>query len=115
MDGPRREGVGSLPVPTHSFVGRDRELEKISTLLLGPARLITLTGPGGIGKTRLASEALRRCGKTEARKARAYWVRLARLSPDSDTTAVAEEVAHAVIEADFSGRSAWDALVDTLT
>ena len=115
MDGRRREGAGNLPAVTYSFVGRDRELEKISTLLLGPARLITLTGPGGIGKTRLAVEALRRCGKTEARKIRAYWVRLARLAPDSDSTAVAEEVAHAVIGADFSGRSAWDALVDTLT
>ncbi|WP_433633499.1 ATP-binding protein [Nocardia sp. CA-120079] len=115
MDVRRREGVGSLPTVTHSFVGRDRELEKISTLLLGPARLITLTGPGGIGKTRLAVEALRRCSKAEARQTRACWVRLARLSPGSDSTAVAEEVAHAVIEADFSGRSAWDALVDTLT
>ncbi|WP_084509203.1 ATP-binding protein [Nocardia pseudovaccinii] len=115
MDVRRREGVDSLPTTTHSFVGRDRELEKISTLLLGPARLITLTGPGGIGKTRLAIEALRRYGKAEAKKTRAWWVRLARLTPGSDTTAVAEEVAHAVIEADFSGRSAWDALVDTLT
>ncbi|MFE9320133.1 LuxR C-terminal-related transcriptional regulator [Nocardia sp. NPDC052278] len=114
MDVRRREGVGSLPTVTSSFVGRERELEKISTLLLGPARFITLTGPGGIGKTRLAVEALRRCGKAEARKRRASWVRLARLTPDSDSTAVAEEVAHAVIEADFSGRSAWDALVDTL-
>jgi predicted ATPase/DNA-binding CsgD family transcriptional regulator len=115
MDVMHREGVVSLPTPTHGFVGRDRELEKISTLLLGPARLITLTGPGGIGKTRLAVEALRRCGKSETRKIRAFWVRLARLTPDSDTAAVAEEVAHAVIGADFSGRSAWEAVVDTLT
>lgn len=117
MDVGRRKGVDSLRVPysTHNFVGRDRELERISTLLLGPARLITLIGPGGIGKTRLAVEALRRCGRSEARKIRVCWVRLARLAPDSDTIAVAEEVAHAVVEADFSGRSAWEAMVDTLT
>ncbi|MEU7769646.1 AAA family ATPase [Nocardia sp. NPDC049190] len=111
----RRQGAGRLPAPTHSFVGRDRELEKINTLLLGSARLITLTGRGGIGKTRLAAEAVRRYHKADTRKIRVYWVRLARLTPGSDTTAVAEEIAHTVIDADFSGRSVWDALLDTLT
>ncbi|MGW4774900.1 ATP-binding protein [Nocardia sp. NPDC004278] len=111
-----REGAVNLPAPAHSFVGRDRELEQIGLLLLGgSARLITLTGSGGIGKTRLAAEAVRRFGKAETRKTRVYWVRLARLVKGSDATAVTEEIAHAVIEADFSGRSVWDALVDTLT
>ncbi|MEU4343661.1 hypothetical protein AB0H00_20730 [Nocardia sp. NPDC023852] len=113
MHARRRERV--VPVPTHSFVGRDRELEKINTLLLGPARLITLTGAGGIGKTHLAAEAVRRFGQADAGGRRVFWVRLARLATGSDTAAVEEEVARAVIEADFSGRSAGDALVDTLT
>jgi non-specific serine/threonine protein kinase len=43
----------SLPHPLSSFVGRERELERLKTLLLG-TRLLTLTGPGGSGKTRLA-------------------------------------------------------------
>lgn len=111
----RRDGAGNLAAPGPGFVGRDHELEKISTLLRGPARLITLTGGGGIGKTRLAAEAVHRYGKAAARKTRMFWVRLARLAKGSDTTAIVEEVAHAVIEADFSGRSAWEALVDTLT
>jgi len=41
--------------PLTSFVGRDRELAELETLF-GSARLITLTGPGGSGKTRLALE-----------------------------------------------------------
>ncbi|MCK1738792.1 adenylate/guanylate cyclase domain-containing protein [Bradyrhizobium sp. 138] len=44
---------GNLPVQTTSFLGRDRDLAKASGILSG-ARLVTLTGPGGIGKTRLA-------------------------------------------------------------
>ncbi|MCX2949090.1 BTAD domain-containing putative transcriptional regulator [Lentzea sp. NEAU-D7] len=44
-----------LPVRLTSFVGRDDELAEISGLL-GGARLVTLVGPGGAGKTRLATE-----------------------------------------------------------
>jgi predicted ATPase len=44
-----------LPVPTSTLVGRERELEEIANLLLrGEVRLVTLVGPGGIGKTRLS-------------------------------------------------------------
>src|SRR5436853_85786 len=42
-----------------SFIGREDELAKIADLLASPdCRLITLTGPGGIGKTRVAVEAM---------------------------------------------------------
>jgi predicted ATPase len=44
-----------LPAPTTSLVGRDRERARLRALLLEPdVRLVTLTGPGGVGKTRLA-------------------------------------------------------------
>jgi predicted ATPase len=44
-----------------SFIGRDLEMAKLARLLSTPdGRLLTLTGPGGIGKTRLAFEAARR-------------------------------------------------------
>jgi predicted ATPase/DNA-binding CsgD family transcriptional regulator/DNA-binding XRE family transcriptional regulator len=49
-----------LPVPHSSFVGREAELAELCTLLRGQSRLISITGPGGVGKTRLAFEALRR-------------------------------------------------------
>ena len=46
----------NLPVPTTPFLGRERELAEVVGLLDG-ARLLTLTGPGGTGKTRLAAQA----------------------------------------------------------
>ncbi|MEU3645978.1 BTAD domain-containing putative transcriptional regulator [Lentzea sp. NPDC034063] len=52
--GPRAV-VDRLPVRLTSFVGRDDELAEISGLL-GQVRLVTLVGPGGAGKTRLATE-----------------------------------------------------------
>ncbi len=46
-------GTGNLPAEPNSFVGRERDLAELA-LLLGEARALTLCGPGGIGKTRLA-------------------------------------------------------------
>jgi predicted ATPase/class 3 adenylate cyclase/DNA-binding XRE family transcriptional regulator len=51
----------NLPVQLTSFIGREREMDEIR-LLLGSARLITLTGAGGTGKTRLAIEVTRTIG-----------------------------------------------------
>ncbi|MBM4460422.1 MAG: hypothetical protein FJ011_22120 [Chloroflexi bacterium] len=53
------EGAGrltNLPRPLTSFIGREAELEQVETLL-AQTRLLTLTGPGGSGKTRLAIQA----------------------------------------------------------
>jgi predicted ATPase/class 3 adenylate cyclase len=44
----------NLPVVATPLVGRVREIEELAELLSGSARLVTLTGPGGSGKTRLA-------------------------------------------------------------
>jgi predicted ATPase/class 3 adenylate cyclase len=43
----------NLPVVATVLVGRERELAELQSLLRGPARLVTLTGAGGSGKTRL--------------------------------------------------------------
>ena len=49
------QGRRALPLPVTSFVGRDEDRQAV-TGLLGEARLLTLHGPGGVGKTRLALE-----------------------------------------------------------
>ncbi|WP_210479575.1 helix-turn-helix domain-containing protein [Naasia sp. SYSU D00948] len=58
---PAAPGRSRLPIPPTPLVGRDGELDQLTALLTtGDARLITLTGPGGVGKTRLAAEVARR-------------------------------------------------------
>src|SRR5690348_12491754 len=55
----RRGGLhGLLPALT-SFIGRAGEVDQVAGLL-GQYRLLTVTGPGGVGKTRLAAEVARR-------------------------------------------------------
>ncbi|MGY2116558.1 ATP-binding protein [Nocardia gipuzkoensis] len=104
--------VGGVPTPTQNFVGRDRELEQIHDYLL-TQRLITLAGPGGIGKTALAAEAIRRV-RAKGRGTQVHWVPLARLAADSDYAAVERETTRIVFQGEFSGRSGWEALVDAL-
>lgn len=58
---PRPQAKPNLPVPLTSFVGRTRELDEIR-LLLQRARLVTLIGVGGGGKTRLAIQAAHNAG-----------------------------------------------------
>lgn len=53
---------GFLPTPVSSFIGREREIAEI-TQLLAENRLVTLTGPGGCGKTRLALEVAKGCSE----------------------------------------------------
>jgi predicted ATPase len=50
------ESVSNLPLPVSSFIGRTQELEQAAAAL-AQARVVTLTGPGGVGKTRLALQA----------------------------------------------------------
>ncbi len=46
-----------LPLPPYSLVGREKDLEKVQALVLrGNVRLVTITGPPGVGKTRFAVE-----------------------------------------------------------
>ncbi|HVR83151.1 MAG TPA: AAA family ATPase, partial [Planctomycetota bacterium] len=85
-----------------SFVGRRAELEAVASLL-GRTRLVTLTGPPGIGKTRLATEA----APAAARGAEVFFVALAALT---DPALVIAEVATALGVAEDRSRSASEAV-----
>jgi predicted ATPase/DNA-binding SARP family transcriptional activator len=90
---PAREAAAAPPVPPRrtnlrhaltSFVGREDEVERLDALL-SEHRLITLIGPGGAGKTRLAGEVARRRGD---RAADGVWmVELATISDPDDVGA----------------------------
>jgi predicted ATPase/DNA-binding CsgD family transcriptional regulator len=81
--------AGNLPAQLTSLVGRGRELAELSALLAG-TRLLTLTGPGGSGKSRLGL-AVARAHASEY-PGGAWWVDLASLS---DPDLVAQHVAGA--------------------
>jgi predicted ATPase len=78
----------NLPRPASSFVGREAELEAVLTRIEGGARLVTFTGPGGTGKTRLALEAA--TSLVPKYKAGVFWVGLASLR---DPALVTETIA----------------------
>jgi hypothetical protein len=71
----------NLPRPASSFVGRTREVDGISALLQDSVRLVTLTGPGGTGKTRLAIESAAQM--TTSFRNGVFWVGLAALRDPS--------------------------------
>jgi len=87
-----------LPAERSSFVGRRAELAELRRLL-GSARLVTLVGPGGVGKTRLALRAA-----TELRRSFPGGVALADLSAVPEPAQVAQQVAAALDVRDSSGR-----------
>lgn len=75
--------LGNLPVQLTRFIGREGDLAEVQRLL-GTTRLLTLTGSGGCGKTRLAQEAAARA----TRPADGVW--LVELASISDATLVAD-------------------------
>ena len=78
----------NLPRSASSFVGRENEVSEVVSLLRHGARLLTLTGPGGSGKTRLAIEAAAEL--VPEFKAGVFWVGLATLR---DSALVADTIA----------------------
>jgi predicted ATPase len=80
----------NLPIPATPFLGRERELEEVVALLAG-TRLLTLTGPGGTGKTRLALQAV--AAASDAFPDGVFWVPLA---PLRDPELVLATASHAL-------------------
>ena len=107
-------GVSNLPFPRTSFVGRRSELEEIEHRFADPdCRLLTLVGPGGVGKTRLALEAAAR--RLDRYAHGVHFVPLASVAaPDFLAPAVADAIEFP-IDAAHSGFSAQDQLVDYLS
>ena len=82
----------NLPVPATPFLGRERELGELRVLLgRDGCRLLTLTGPGGTGKTRLALQAAAEA--SERYPDGVFWVPLASLA---DASLVLEQAARSV-------------------
>ncbi len=101
----------NVPTPLTSFVGRDRELLEIKNLLtLTQTRLLTLTGFGGVGKTRLAQKIATEL--IESMPDGIGWVKLAELS---DPNLVPQAVASALHVREEAGRSLIKSLIDFLS
>ena len=96
--------VHNLPASLSSFIGRERETSEVEELLV-VGRLVTLTGAGGCGKTRLALEVAAR--KLELFADGVWFVNLA---PLSDPQLVGQTVIHALGAREEPGRSVFDTL-----
>ena len=101
----------NLPVAPTAFVGRDKELAAVKALLLRPdVRLVTVTGPGGIGKSRLAIEGARDLADHFA--AAMYFVPLAAIS---DASQIILSIAQTVGVSEASGQAPMDTLREYLS
>ena len=95
----------NLPTQLTSFIGRERETQEVLRLL-GSARLLTLTGAGGTGKTRLA---LRVAEGAEGEYPGGIW--LVELATMSDPALVPQAVASVLGVREESGRSLVDSII----
>jgi non-specific serine/threonine protein kinase len=103
---PGGRGKGNLPAELTSFVGRRDELAEVRRLL-AKCRLVTLTGTGGVGKTRLALRAA-----AELRRAFRDGVCLIRLDQLREETLVAQAVTGALGLQDRAGHSPETSLAE---
>jgi predicted ATPase/class 3 adenylate cyclase len=100
----------NLPVPATPFLGRERELADVVELLTSPdVRLVTLTGPGGTGKTRLALQSA-----AEASGSFPDGITLVPLAPLRDPALVLSTLAQALGVEETAGQSVGQAVCGAL-
>jgi predicted ATPase/class 3 adenylate cyclase len=100
---------GNLPRQLTSFVGREDEVGRLSALV-GDHSLVTLTGVGGVGKTRLAIEVA-----AEVAPAFPDGVWVCELAPVTDPAAVLETLAATLDVRPYPGRALGDTVLEYLT
>jgi non-specific serine/threonine protein kinase len=98
----------NLPAPLTTFIGREREIAEL-TARVQTTRLLTLTGSGGVGKSRLALEVAHAVSGTFAD---GMW--LVELAPLSDPTLVPQTVVSAFKLPEQAGRTPLDVLIGYL-
>jgi non-specific serine/threonine protein kinase len=99
----------NLPSQATSFVGRVAEMAGLLALLSGRSRLVTIVGPGGIGKSRLALQA---AGELLGDTQDGVW--LIELAPVADPEVVARTVAATLQVREEAGRSMVDTLIEAI-
>jgi predicted ATPase/DNA-binding SARP family transcriptional activator len=99
----------NVPVPASTLVGRRRELDEVTSALRGRTRVLTLTGPGGSGKTRLAIEAANVL--TDELADGAFFVALDAIR---DPALLLPTIAEAVAVKESGGRSLPESLAERL-
>lgn len=104
---PPPAAISALPVSRSTFVGRDMELREVEKLLQENG-MVTVVGPGGVGKTRLAIEVARRLSGDYDD------VRILELAPLSDASLVVQKAATACGVREESHRDLLESLVAAL-
>ncbi|MFI5505973.1 ATP-binding protein [Mycobacterium sp. NPDC051804] len=100
---------GNLPAQVSSFIGRQTEVSRVAAAL-DDSRAVTVTGVGGVGKTRLAIQV---AADLLPRYREGVW--LVELAPVTEQSGVAEAVAEVVHPLGRSGQSLEDSLIETLS